>query len=220
MNTEILRADAPNAISHTLELLKNGEVIAIPTDTVYGIAADGYNASAVEKLFVAKDRPPHKAIMLLLGEYSDLEEVALYVSPTAKRLAERFWPGGLTLVVNGGEALPFNLRAATNTIGVRLPNAELVRNLVRELGRPIAATSANISGGTNPRTAEDVLRDLNGRIALILDGGATPGSTPSTVLDCTVEPPRVLREGAIPVSEIEQELDIKFTFLNPEGSLP
>lgn len=144
--------------------------------------------------------------MLLIGNYSDLEKIATYVSPTARRLAQHFWPGGLTLVVNARNELPANLRAEANTIGVRLPDSVLVRELVRAFGRPLAATSANRSGGANPRTAQEVLNDLDGRIALILDGGATPGNVPSTVLDCTVEPPRVLRAGAIAANEIERVL--------------
>ncbi len=206
MKTEILRADDPAALQRALELLQRGEVVAIPTDTVYGIAADGFNAEAVEKLFVAKERPSHKAIMLLLGEYADLEKVASSASPTAQKLARDFWAGGLTLVVHARNELPANLRADTNTIGARLPDSELVRNLVRALGRPIAATSANRSGGANPRTAQDVLHDLDGRIALILDGGATAGNVASTVLDCTIDPPRVLRAGAITITEIEEVL--------------
>lgn len=206
MQTEVLAAADPRARTRALELVRGGEVIAVPTDTVYGIATDGFSAEAVEKLFVAKDRPSSKAVMLLVGDYEDLYKVASYVSPAAERLAERFWPGGLTLVVNARSELPANLRAETNTIGVRLPDSDLVRELARALGRPLAATSANRSGGANPRTAQDVLKDLDGRIALILDGGATPGNLASTVLDCTVEPPRVLREGAIPTSELERVL--------------
>jgi L-threonylcarbamoyladenylate synthase len=209
----VLRADAPNAIARALDLLNRGEVVALPTDTVYGIAADGFNADAVEKLFLVKDRPSHKAIMLLIGEYADLERVATYVSPTAQRLALRFWPGGLTLVVNASDSLPANLRAQTNTIGVRLPDAYLVRELARALGRPLAATSANLSGGANPRTADDVVAGLGERIALVLDGGATPGNLPSTVLDCTIDPPRVLRAGAIPSDEIGRALGITLEFV-------
>lgn len=214
IQTEILSATDPNALTHALDLLQRGEVIAIPTDTVYGVAADGFNADAIEKLFIAKDRPPSKAIMLLVGDYTDLEKAASYVSPTAQQLAERFWPGGLTLVVPARDELPSNLCADTRTIGVRLPASDLVRNLVRAFGRPIAATSANRSGGTNPRTAQDVLNDLDGRIALVLDGGATPGNVASTVLDCTTEPPRVLRAGAIAVDEIERVLGITIRTTN------
>lgn len=203
-STPVLAAHDPNALAAAGDLLARGEVIALPTDTVYGIAADGMNPWAVEKLFIAKDRPSEKAIMLLLADVQDMERAAQDISRTARQLAERFWPGGLTLVVRARPTLPANLTAGTRTIGVRLPDAPLARALARALGRPLAATSANRSGGVNPRTAEDVLRDLDGRIALILDGGATPGSTPSTVLDCTVEPPRLLRDGAIPASVIEQ----------------
>lgn len=209
VQTKILSVDDLSAFPHTLELLRRGEVVAIPTDTVYGIAADGFNADAIEKLFVAKDRPSHKAIMLLIGDYADLEKIATYISPTAQRLAQKFWPGGLTLVVKARDELPSNLTAATNTIGVRLPDSDLVRELARALGRPLAATSANRSGGANPRTAQDVLNDLDGRIAMILDGGATPGNVPSTVLDCTVEPPRVLRAGAISSETLEQFLGVR-----------
>lgn len=206
MQTRIISLDDPSAVSTVLELVRQGQVVAIPTDTVYGIAADGFNADAVEKLFIAKDRPSHKAIMLLLGDYADLEKTAEYISPTAQRLAQRFWPGGLTLVVHARQELPANLRAETNTIGVRLPDSDLVRELVRALGRPLAATSANRSGGANPRTAQEVLNDLDGRIALILDGGATPGALASTVLDCTTDPPRVLRAGAIAIETLEDFL--------------
>lgn len=208
VQTEILRANEPAAFQRAVELVRSGEVIALPTDTVYGIAADGWNAAAVEKLFVAKERPSSKAIMLLLGDIEDLDRVAVSISPNARQLAERFWPGGLTVVVEAREFLPPNLRAESNTIGVRLPNYPLVRDFVRALGRPIAATSANLSGGENPRTAQDVFNALNGRIALILDGGATPGSVASTVLDCTITPPRVLRAGAISVEEIAGALGL------------
>jgi L-threonylcarbamoyladenylate synthase len=135
-----------------------------------------------------------------------LNKVAEHVPPMAQRLAQRFWPGGLTLVVRARASLPANLRAQTNTIGVRLPDSATVRELVRGLGSPLAATSANLSGGANPQTAEEVMAALGGRIALILDGGATPGNLPSTVLDCTGQAPRILRAGAIAVSEIEDEL--------------
>lgn len=208
MKTEILSANDSAAIARALEFLRAGEIVALPTDTVYGIMADGYNADAIEKLFIAKERPSHKAIQLLIADVSDLGRVSIFISPTARALAEKFWPGGLTLVVQARTDLPKNLRADTNTIGVRLPDAPLVRALARALGRPLAATSANRSGGANPRTAQAVLNDLDGRIGFILDGGATPGNIASTVLDCTVEPPRVLRQGAISFAEIEKVVGV------------
>jgi L-threonylcarbamoyladenylate synthase len=180
------------------------EIVPANNPGAFGIAADSQNPGAVEKLFIAKDRPPSKAIMLLIGDSQGLDRSAAQISTTARRLAQHFWPGGLTLVVQANLALPANLRADTDTIGVRLPDAPLVRQLAGELGRPLAATSANRSGGTSPRTAQDVLSDLDGRIPLILDGGATPGNLASTVLDCTTEPPRILRVGAIPRQVIEE----------------
>ncbi len=166
MSTEVLKANAPGAMERALEVLRRGGVVAMPTDTVYGIGVDGFDAAAVEKLYIAKDRPANKAIMLLLGDEEDMA-------------------------------------------GLRLPDSDVVRNLVRRFGRPLAVTSANLSGGVNSQTAEMVLADLDGRIDLILDGGATPTSVPSTVLDCTVEPPRVLREGAIGIGQIESELGLE-----------
>lgn len=211
METRVVAASEPGAIETALELLRSGQVVGIPTDTVYGIAADGWNAEAVERLFVAKDRPSSKAIMLLLGDEADVDRAARELPPRARMLAARYWPGGLTLVVKARPELPANLRADTDTIGVRLPDAPVVRELVRQLGRPLAATSANRSGGVNPRTVQDVLNDLAGRIPLVLDGGATPGKVASTVLDCTVDPPRVLREGAISVADIEQALGVRLS---------
>lgn len=217
MKTEILPAGAPHAAERALELLQRGEIVALPTDTVYGIMADGHNADAIEKLFAAKDRPSSKAIQLLVADPFDLERVATHVSPQARALAEKFWPGGLTLVIHARADLPKNLRADTDTVGVRLPDAPLVRELARALGRPLAATSANRSGGMNPRTAQDVLHALDGRFALLLDGGATPDNVPSTVLDCTQDVPRVLRAGAIPIQDIEQLLGISLTPATQDG---
>lgn len=215
METIVLKADDGSAMPRALQLLRAGEIVALPTDTVYGIMADGYNADAIEKLFIAKDRPSHKAIQLLIADAADLERVAAHVSAAARQLADTFFPGGLTLVVPARDDLPKNLRADTDAIGVRLPDAPLVRAIARALGRPLAATSANRSGGANPGAAQDVLCDMAGRIALILDGGATPDSVPSTVLDCTVEPPRVLRAGAIAIAEIERALGMTLAYTIP-----
>lgn len=206
MQTRVLPATDLTAQAEALDLLRRGEVVALPTDTVYGIAADSLNADAIEKLFLIKERPSQKAIMLLVGAPDDLERVATNVPESARKLARAFWPGGLTLVVPAKSDLPANLTAETSTIGVRLPNAPLVRELVRQLGRPLAATSANLSGGANPTTAQEVLAQLGGRFPLILDGGASLGALASTVLDCTTDPPRVLRTGALPIQDIENIL--------------
>ena len=209
MKTQIVSSHAPSASEQALQCLQTGQVIAIPTDTVYGVASDGFNPDAIEKLFAAKDRPRDKPIPLLLADTSDLEQVAEKVPIEAAVLAERFWPGGLTIVVRASAQVPRILRAEGDSVAVRVPDHSVPRDLARALGRPLAATSANISGGPNPSTAQEVELQLRGRIALILDGGIVGAGLPSTVVDFTVSPPRVLRAGALPIGEIEAVLGLK-----------
>jgi L-threonylcarbamoyladenylate synthase len=209
MITEILPAQAAGAYERALGLVRRGQVISIPTDTVYGVAADGFDAAGIDRLFAAKSRPRDKPIPLLLSDASDLERVALDLSREANVLAGRFWPGGLTLVVPSRKTVPALLRAMGDSVAVRVPDHPVPRDLARMLGRPLAATSANISGRINLSTAEEVLAELGGRIALILDGGRVGAGAPSTVVDVTVSPPRVLRAGAITLAEIEAALGLK-----------
>ncbi len=211
MNTVILAADAPGAFEKALLLLRDGQVIALPTDTVYGVAADGMNPYAVEMLYVAKARAMDKAIPLLLASPDDLAQVALEITPDARLLAERFWPGGLTLVVRARETVPLVLRAEGDSVAVRVPDHRVPRELARALGRPLAGTSANISGGPDPSTAQEVQAQLGGRIPLILDGGPVGAGVPSTVVDLTGTAPQLARAGALPVSELERVLGRKLT---------
>ncbi len=208
METQILAADSPGALERALERLRRGEVIAIPTDTVYGVAADGLNPAAIEKLYEAKRRPRDKAIPLLLASEAALDQVAAEIPPGARALAARFWPGALTLVVAAREAVPSVLRAEGRSVAVRVPDHPIPRELARALGRPLAATSANISGGRDPSTAQEVEEQLAGRIALVLDGGPVGTGIPSTVVDLTTVPPRITRVGAIPAEEIERALRV------------
>ena len=196
METRILSANDPSALAAALDVLRHGGVIAFPTDTVYGVGAHAFQPEAVRRLYVAKNRPAEKAIPLLIASVDDLPFVAAEVSETARRLAARFWPGGLTLVV------PRHPRVLTAvspgpTVAVRMPAHPFVLDLIAALGAPLAATSANISGQPSPTTAAEVVAQLGGRIPLILDGGPCPGGIPSTVVDVTVDPPVVLRHGAI-----------------------
>jgi L-threonylcarbamoyladenylate synthase len=209
MRTEIMQADTSAAQERALEHLRRGEVIAIPTDTVYGVAADGFNPAAIEKLYAAKDRPRDKPIPLLLADPTDLDQVAGEIPAGARLLAARFWPGGLTLVVRARDQVPRILRAERNSVAVRVPDHPVPRGLARFLGRPLAATSANISGGRDPSTAQEVEAQLGGRIALILDGGTVGAGVPSTVLDLTTVPPSLLRLGALEAEEIEAALGSK-----------
>ncbi len=206
MRTQVLSPSDTEVFAHAVRLLRAGKVIAFPTDTVYGIGANGFDERAIEQLFVVKARERGKAIPYLFASIDDLARVARDVSAAARRLAAAFWPGGLTLVVPASARVPKILIASGDTVAVRVPNHPTTRALIEVLGAPLAATSANLSGGRDPANAQEVLAQLDGRLPLILDGGATRGNVPSTVVDVTVEPPVIRRVGVIPVAEIERVL--------------
>ncbi len=206
MRTQVLPASDTEAFAHAVRLLRAGKVIAFPTDTVYGIGANGTSEQAIERLFVVKSRQRDKAIPVLLANASDLSLVASEIPEVAVVLAERFWPGGLTLVVPAAAHLPAVLTAGGDRVAARVPNHPTTRAIIDALRAPLAATSANISGARDPATAGQVLTQLNGRIPLILDAGPTRGNVPSTVVDVTVDPPVVRRVGIITIEQIEQAL--------------
>jgi L-threonylcarbamoyladenylate synthase len=200
MQTLILPAEKPAAIESAIALLKEGEIIAFPTDTVYGLASDAFHAPGIIKLFEAKGRDSNKAISILVGSRDQVKLITSHMTKIAKKLTEKFWPGGLTVIVPRKESIP-ELISTTKNIGIRMPDHPIALELLRSFG-PLATTSANLSGGSNPQSAIDVFDQLNGRIPLILNGGVCPGGIPSTVVDCTGEKPVVLRIGAIPEDEI------------------
>jgi L-threonylcarbamoyladenylate synthase len=202
MKTERISADQPNAIQHAIDVLRNGGIIAFPTDTVYGLAAPIDNEESIDRLYVAKGRNNTKAIALLLGDSDQLDQVATDLSVSARKLAEHFWPGPLTLVVPRHPALP-EILAPLPTIGVRIPDHPVALALLKAAG-PLAVTSANISGQDNAMTARQVLKQLKDRIHLIIDGGRTPGGVPSTVVDCTTPKPEILRKGPISLKQIKK----------------
>lgn len=200
MRTEVISASSTGAIQNALEVLRNGGLVAFPTDTVYGVGALAFDGRAIESIYAAKDRPMEKAIPVLIGDMSDLERVGIDIPEIARKLAARFWPGPLTVLVPKRPDLPEAI-SATATVGVRVPDHEVARALLREAG-PMAVTSANISGAQSPITAQEVQEQLGGRISLILDGGSTPGGVPSTLVDCTTPELRVLREGPLSLEEL------------------
>lgn len=204
MDTEILKADHPTAISHASDILCHGGLVAFPTDTVYGLAVLPFEQENVERLFSAKGRNNLRAIAILIGNFTDLKHVVGEFDEKTMRLAQRFWPGPLTLVVPKKASLPDAL-SPDDTIGVRMPDHPIALALLRRTG-PLAVTSANISGKENANTAEEVYGQLNGRVDLILDGGRTLGGVPSTVVDCISDSIQVLREGPILEDEIKAEL--------------
>ena len=195
MKTEILSAKSPQAIPTALDVLRAGGLVAFPTDTVYGVGALVFDEQAVESIYTAKQRPVEKAIPVLVGKTEDLSQVAEEVPILAARLIARFWPGPLTVLVPKKDSLP-EVVSASSTVGVRLPDHEVARALLCLAG-PMAVTSANISSQPSPTTAEEVLAQLGGRIAMIIDGGKTPGGIPSTLVDCTGKELQILRAGPI-----------------------
>jgi L-threonylcarbamoyladenylate synthase len=185
-----------DTLDRALALLRGAEPIAFPTDTVYGVGAPARDAAAVLRLYAVKQRPRTQAIPLLIADAADLTSVAAEVPALALRLA-RLWPGALTLVLPAAPDLPPELLAGGATVAVRLPDHAWLRGLIRALGGPLAATSANLHGGHDPQTAADVAAQLGGALPMIVDGGPTAGPVPSTIVDCTAVEPRLLRAGAL-----------------------
>ena len=198
--TKILPGSDHNSLKEAFKLIKSGGLVAFPTDTVYGLGADVFNINSIGELYTVKGREGTKAIAVLLGDPNDLQQLTAEMSTTAQRLAENFWPGALTLVVSSHSNLPENI-SPLPTVGVRMPDHPIALALLRKTG-PLATTSANLSGLSSPKTAQEVLMQLEGRIPLILDGGQTQGGTPSTVVDCTGSEPVILREGPISLQQI------------------
>lgn len=210
----IYPADLPSALPEAIELLKGGSLVAFPTDTVYGVAAHAFLPQAVARLYAAKERPREKAIPLLLGAKEDLPLVARDIPQIAWLLIERFWPGGLTLVFFRKATVPEIVSAGGETVAVRVPDHGLAQALIQGTGAPLAATSANLSGRPEPVTADQVAQQLGARIDLVLDGGPSPGGIPSTVVDLTLSPPTLLRQGAIAVERLAELLP-DLTLPNP-----
>jgi L-threonylcarbamoyladenylate synthase len=204
VTTQIIIATHPQVFEIALELLRQGQALAFPTDTVYGVGVLAHSYDGIEALYRIKQREATKAIPILIGQPADLERVAAVLSPAARRLAQRFWPGALTLVIPRHTELPANL-GPEPTVGVRMPAHPFALELLRQAG-PMAVTSANLSGGANASTAEEVLAQLGNRLPLVIDGGRTPGGLPSTVVDCSGETMRILRQGPISEAEIRAGL--------------
>ncbi len=182
-----------------------GELVLLPTDTVYGVGADAFAPPAVARLLAAKNRGRAMPVPVLIGEASTLAGLVLRVPPAATRLAEAFWPGGLTLVVEHAPSLAWDLGDAEGTVAVRLPDDDVARDLLRRTG-PLAVSSANRSGRPAATTAQEAVAQLGEHAAVVLDGGPRAGSAASTIVDCTGPVPRVLRVGAVPVERLREVL--------------
>lgn len=198
----LLPASQRDSIEQAVAVLRSGRVVAFPTDTVYGLGAHGFMAAAIEKLYAIKERDRRKAIPLLIARVEDVTSVAVQVPEIAWRLAERFWPGAVTLVLPKAAAVLDVLTAGGDSVAVRVPAHDVALKLISALGAPLAATSANLSGQPEALTAEGVRAALGERVKFVLDGGRCPGGVPSTVVDVTVVPPLIRRPGAL-ASEVE-----------------
>jgi L-threonylcarbamoyladenylate synthase len=181
--------------------IAEGDLVLLPTDTVYGVAADAFNPAAVTGLLAAKNRGRAMPVPVLIGEASTLSGLVVRLPPVANLLAQTFWPGGLTLVVEHAPSLAWDLGDAEGTVAVRLPDDDVARDLLRRTG-PLAVSSANRSGRPAATTAEQAEDQLGLQAAVVLDGGPRTGGAASTIVDCTGPVPRVLRIGAIPVDRL------------------
>ncbi len=196
----------PLVVSEIAELLRAGAVIAYPTDTFYGLGADITNKSSIEKIFSIKKRMFNKPILILISNRNMLSNLidGGHISPSAESLMNAFWPGPLTLVFYASDSVQSLLTASTGKIGIRFPNNEFCKLIIGILEHPITATSANISGDKSLDNPVDVIKSIGDKIDAVIDGGTTKGGIASSVVDVTGEQPVVLREGAVPVSLINE----------------
>jgi L-threonylcarbamoyladenylate synthase len=178
-------------------LVETGGLVAFPTESFYGLGADALDPGAIARVFEVKGRPDDKPLLVLVDGIDMVTELAAAVPEGARALMARHWPGALTLVLRASARVPAALSAGTGTVGVRLPAHAVARALVVAAGRPVTAPSANPSAAPPPRTAAEVRSYFDGRVDLILDGGPTAGGAGSTIADCTVWPPRILRQGPV-----------------------
>jgi L-threonylcarbamoyladenylate synthase len=208
LTAEILAIDPtdpePGLIAQVVQSLSSGCVAALPTDTFYGLAVDPVNLRAVDRIYEIKSRARHKPLSLLLSETAQAYGLARDIDTAFDRLAERFWPGPLTIVVKAGARLPLRVTANTGNVALRVPEAAIARAVVAALGVPITATSANLQGMPECTCAEHVAQQLGDQIPLIIDGGTTARSIPTTIVDLSGggKSWMILREGAIPTHEI------------------
>jgi L-threonylcarbamoyladenylate synthase len=196
--------DIESGIKKAIEILKNGGLVAFPTDTVYGLGADVFNVKAVERIYRVKQRPGDLPLPVLLADQAQLSQIVASIPETAGCLMRHFWPGGLTLVLPKKDTLPDIVTAGSGKVAVRIPDHVVPLSLIRGLGAPIVGTSANISHKLSPVTAAEVEEQIGGQVDLIIDGGRCRGGLESTVVDLSGKVPVILRRGIIPEEEIKR----------------
>ncbi|MCF2554677.1 L-threonylcarbamoyladenylate synthase [Faecalicatena contorta] len=205
------------------DILKNGGLVAFPTETVYGLGADALNEMAAHKIYEAKGRPSDNPLIVHITNMKDLEKVAEVIPEAAYTVAEKYWPGPLTMIFDKTDLVPYGTTGGLETVAVRMPNEPVARAVIDAGGGFIAAPSANTSGRPSPTTAQHVEEDLTGRIDMIIDGGAVPIGVESTILDMTVTPPMILRPGAITKEMLEEligEVSVDRALISSESKEP
>lgn len=195
-------------------IIKKGGLVAFPTETVYGLGANGLDSKAAAKIYAAKGRPSDNPLILHIAEYAELDKIVKSIPEDARKLMKKCWPGPLTMIFEKADCVPYETTGGLDTVAVRMPNHEVARRLIRESGVPIAAPSANTSGRPSPTKASHVAEDLFGKIDMILDGGQVGIGLESTIVDVTVTPPLVLRPGYI-TQEMLAEILEEEIFLDP-----
>ena len=206
MNTLLLSAQDGATPGIAAEIIKKGGLVAIPTETVYGLGANGLDENAVISIFVAKGRPQDNPLILHIADAKQMEELCHHVPDAAYKLAEKFWPGPLTMVLPARDCVPKRTTGGLDTVAVRCPDNEVTREIIRLSGVPVAAPSANISGKPSTTTAQHVLHDHNGRIDAVVDGGSCRVGVESTIVDLTGDRPRLLRPGGVTPEELMETL--------------
>ncbi|HWQ68778.1 MAG TPA: L-threonylcarbamoyladenylate synthase [Patescibacteria group bacterium] len=196
------QSPSPSAVAQAASVLRRGGLVAFPTDTLYALGADASNPLAVKRVFEAKGRSLINPIPLLVADLTMAIQLVGELPEAAVRLAERWWPGPLTLVVTAPRTVCALLTAGTGRIGLRVPDSAVARALIRQFGGPVTGTSANRSGQKDPMNADEVLHQLGDQVNLVLDGGPVAGGSPSTVVDVTTNPPVIMRQGPIRQQEI------------------
>ena len=206
METRLLRADALGTAQEAAKLLQEGQLVALPTETVYGLGANGLNEAAVAKIFEVKGRPQDNPLILHIAHPQQMEDICHSIPQSAYLLAEKFWPGPLTMVLPAKDCVPRRTTGGLSTVAVRCPDHDATRTIIRLAGVPIAAPSANISGKPSTTTAQHVLDDHNGKLPLIVDGGPCRVGVESTIVDLTDSRPRLLRPGGITPEQLLEVL--------------
>ncbi len=199
-----LSAGTKQQVEEGIDIVRRGGIIAFPTDTVYGLGASIYNETAVRQIFTVKRRPLEMALPVLVASIEQLKDVTVTLPKVALYLAEYFWPGGLTMVLPKSEKVPDIVTAHENSIAVRVPDHPVPVAIIKGLGMPIIGTSANVHGKPSPVSAAEVRKQLGKKVDLIIDGGRSPGTRESTIIDLTGEKPVIIREGTITISELNR----------------